>query len=138
MKTKGCGIQQTMTVQEIAAMAQGGMNRQQIADYYGISVRRLNQLFKERNDLLQAFNTGLAQGIRFATGKLMELIDEKNVVSILFFLKCRASWIEQQYVKEKETQELPRVKIFLPHNNRDALSNDIVIESGSDSMEEES
>src|SRR5574343_1051691 len=119
MKTKGCGIQNTMTVQEISAMAQGGMNRQQIADYYGISVRRLNQLFKERSDLLQAFNTGLAQGIKFATGKLMELIEEKNVVSILFFLKCRASWIEQQYVKEKEEKELPRRVIILPHNNRD-------------------
>lgn len=130
MKTKGCGIQQTMTLQEISAMAQGGMNRQQIADYYGISVRRLNQIFKERSDLLQAFNTGLAAGIRFATGKLMELIDEKNVVSILFFLKCRAQWVEQQYIREKEEKNIPQVRIFLPHNKRD----EVVIDS--DSMDE--
>lgn len=114
-----------MTIQEISAMAQGGMNRQQIADYYGISVRRLNQLFKERSDLLQAFNTGLAQGIKFATGKLMELIEEKNVVSILFFLKCRAQWVEQQYIREKEEKNIPQVRIFLPHNKRD----EVVIDS---------
>jgi len=101
-------------------MAAGGMNRQQVADYFGITVRRLNQIFKEREDLLSAFNTGIAEGIKTATDALMDKIRSGDTVPILFYLKCRAGWVEQQYIKEKpDMDNIPRVNVYLPSNNRD-------------------
>lgn len=118
-KTKGCGTQKTMTEELLKEMSAGGMNRQQAADYFGITVRRLNQIFKEREDLLNAFNTGLAEGIKIATDSLMEKIKKGSTIEILFYLKCRAGWIEEQHRKKEVSEEdRPRISIFLPENGR--------------------
>lgn len=110
-----------MTADEIREMASGGMSRQQVADYYGITVRRLNQIFKQRDDLLAAFNTGLAQGIKVATRELMNRIQEGNIIATIFYLKARGGWIEQQYIKQKPDTNSTKVQIYLPDNGRDSV-----------------
>jgi transcriptional regulator with XRE-family HTH domain len=121
MPAKNTGIEKIMTSDEIREMACGGMSRQQVADYYGITVRRLNQIFKQRNDLLAAFNTGLAQGIKVATRELMNRIQEGNIIATIFYLKARGGWIEQQYIKQKPETDAPKVQIYLPDNGRDSV-----------------
>lgn len=122
MPAKNTGIENIMTADEIKEMACGGMSRQQIADYYGITVRRLNQIFKKRNDLLAAFNTGLAQGIKVATRELMNRIQEGNIIATIFYLKARGGWIEQQYIKQKPETDAAKVQIYLPDNGRDSVN----------------
>lgn len=122
MPAKNTGIESIMTADEIREMACGGMSRQQVADYYGITVRRLNQIFRQRNEFLAAFNTGLAQGIKVATQELMNRIKEGNIIATIFYLKARGGWIEQQYVKEKPESDSPKVQIFLPDNGRDQVN----------------
>lgn len=115
------GVMEVMTVEELKEMAVGGMNREQVANYYGVSVRRLNQIFVSRPDFKEAFDCGLAQGIRIATGALMDKIRAGSTVEILFYLKCRAAWCEEQYkLKAKQdTVKLPEIQVYLPENNRD-------------------
>ena len=114
------GVMEVMTVEELKEMAIGGMNREQVANYYGVSVRRLNQIFVSRPDFKEAFDCGLAQGIRIATGALMEKIRSGSTVEILFYLKCRAGWCEEQYkLKAKqEAAKMPEIQVYLPDNNR--------------------
>ena len=114
------GVAEVMTVGELKEMAVGGMNREQVAAYYGIGIRSLNQIFVSRPDFKEAFDCGLAQGIRIATRALMEKIASGSTIETLFYLKCRAGWCEEQHkLKTKqETAKMPDVQIYLPANGR--------------------
>ncbi len=131
MKVKGAGLFGTMKIENMEAMAEKGMTRQQIGAYYGVTGQRIGQLIKEHPELEEAFDRGLSKGIEKVTNKLWELIEEKNIVAILFFLKCHGKWIEQQYVKEKEVDDSPRVTIFLPENNRDIIQGEVITDEQS-------
>lgn len=124
MTVKNTGLIETLDLEAIKAMAAQGMSRQQIGSYYGVTGQWIGKLVKKHPELEKAFNAGLAIGINRASNKLMELIDAGNVVAILFYLKCQAGWMEQQYrhVKEKpDESNIPRVQIFIPDNQRDGL-----------------
>ena len=122
MTVKNTGLIETLDLDHIKAMAAQGMSRQQIGSYYGVTGQWIGKLVKKHPELEEAFNAGLAIGINRASNKLMELIDAGNIVAILFYLKCQAGWMEQQYVKEKpDESNIPRVQIFIPDNQRDGL-----------------
>jgi len=122
MTVKNTGLIETLDLEAIKAMAAQGMSRQQIGSYYGVTGQWIGKLIKKHPELEEAFNAGLAQGINRASNKLMELIEAGNIVAILFYLKCQAGWMEQQYVKEKpDESNIPRVRIFIPDNQRDGL-----------------
>ena len=122
MTVKNTGLIETLDLDHIKAMASQGMSRQQIGSYYGVTGQWIGKLVKKHPELEKAFNAGLAIGINRASNKLMELIDAGNIVAILFYLKCQAGWMEQQYVKEKpDESNIPRVRIFIPDNQRDGL-----------------
>lgn len=122
MTVKNTGLIETIDLDAIKAMAAQGMSRQQIGSYYGVTGQWIGKLIKKHPELEEAFNAGLAQGINRASNKLMELIDAGNIVAILFYLKCQAGWMEQQYVKEKVDQStIQKVRIYIPDNGRDNL-----------------
>ena len=122
MTVKNTGLIETLDLDHIKAMASQGMSRQQIGSFYGVTGQWIGKLVKKHPELEEAFNAGLAIGINRASNKLMELIDAGNIVAILFYLKCQAGWMEQQYVKEKpDESNIPRVRIFIPDNQRDGL-----------------
>lgn len=113
------GVMEIMEIEELKEMAAGGMSREQVAHYYGVSERRLNQIFASRPDFKEAFSCGLSKGIQIATKALMDKIKSGSTVEILFYLKCRAGWCEEQYkLKTKETEKGPEIQIYLPDNNR--------------------
>ena len=118
-----------MNVEGLSTMASQGMTRKQCADLYGITPQRFNQILGKEPDLLAALDSGLAQGIQVATKALMDRIAEGNVIATLFFLKARAGWIEEQYVKDKTATNAPKVQIFLPDNGRDIALNTQAVES---------
>lgn len=127
MTVKNTGLIETLDLEHIKAMAAQGMSRQQIGSFYGVSGQWVGKLIKKHPELEEAFNAGLAQGINRASNKLMELIEAGNIVAILFYLKCQAGWMEQQYVKEKVDQStIPKVRIFIPDNQRDDLFTETV------------
>ena len=120
-------ILETINFDHVKQMASQGMSRGQIGAYFGITGQRVGQLIKENPDLEEAFESGLAVGINRASNKLMELIEAGNIVAILFYLKCQAGWMEQQYVKDKvDESTLPKVMIYLPDNQRDGLLTETV------------
>ena len=127
MTVKNTGLIETLDLEALKQMAAQGMSRQQIGSYYGVTGQWIGKLIKKHPELEEAFNAGLAQGINRASNKLMELIEAGNIVAILFYLKCQAGWMEQQYVKEKlDESTLPKVRIFLPHNGRDDVFTETV------------
>ena len=122
MTVKNTGLIETLDLEALKQMAAQGMSRQQIGSYYGVTGQWIGKLIKKHPELEEAFNAGLAQGINRASNKLMELIEAGNIVAILFYLKCQAGWMEQQYVKDKvDESTIPRVRIFIPDNQRDGL-----------------
>ena len=114
------GVAEIMEVEEIKEMSMNGMKREQIADYYGVTVRRLNQIFVSRPEFKAAFDCGRAKGIRFVTKCLMDKISDGETVPMIFYLKSNAGWCEEQYrLKEKrEAVKSPEIQIYLPENNR--------------------
>ena len=133
MAEKGSGVMQTMkmNVEALSTMASQGMTRKQCADFYGITPQRFNQILGKEPDLLAAFDSGLAQGIQVATKALMDRVKNGDLIAILFFLKCRAGFVEEQYLlkNREDKNDLPRVQIFLPDNSRDIALNTQAVES---------
>lgn len=114
------GVAEIIEIEELKEMSLNGMSREQIADYYGVTVRRLNQIFVTRPDFKAAFDCGKAKGIRLATNCIMDKIREGNLLAAMFYSKCNAGWCEEQYrLKEKrEAVKSPEVMIYLPENHR--------------------
>jgi len=125
-KTKGCGLFSTMKIEHVERMAENGMSRAQIGDYFGVTGQRIGQLIKEHPELDEAFSRGLSKGIEKASNKLMELIEGGNLIATIFYLKAQAKWREAQYDKpEEDTSNAPKITIFLPENGRDIPQIDI-------------
>lgn len=121
MKTKGAGLFNTLNLKHIETMAENGMTRAQIGDYYGVTGQRIGQLIKEHPELDECFSRGLAKGIEKVTNKFMELIEGGNLIACIFYLKAQAKWKEAQYDKpENDLSNAHRVTIYLPDNQRDS------------------
>lgn len=121
-KAKGAGLFNSLNLKHIEKMAEAGMSRAQIGDYYGVTGQRIGQLIREHPELDEAFSRGLSKGIEKASGKLMELIESGNLIATIFYLKAQAGWKEAQYVKEPvDLSNVPKVQIILPDNSRQAV-----------------
>lgn len=118
-KVKGAGLFNSLNVAHVERMAEAGMTRAQIGDYYGVTGQRIGQLIREHPELDAAFSRGLSKGIEKASSKLMEMIEGGNLIATIFYLKAQAGWKEAQYVKEPiDLSNAPRVQILLPDNGR--------------------
>jgi len=121
---KGSGLIKNLNLEHIEKMAEAGMSRQQIGQWYGVTGQRIGQLVEEHPDLDEAFTRGLAKGIEKASNGLMKLIEEGNLIATIFYLKCQAKWREAQYDKPEPETNVQRVSIYLPHNSRDEIEID--------------
>ncbi len=122
-KVKGAGLFNSLNVAHVERMAEAGMSRQQIGNYYGVTGQRIGQLIREHPELDEAFSRGLSKGIEKASNKLMELIENGNLIATIFYLKAQAGWKEAQYVKDiPDLSNAPRVQIYIPDNSRQVFS----------------
>lgn len=85
------------------------LTQEQIADYFGISRRTLNNM-RERDDrIAAAYAKGKAKGIAKVGSALFSQALKGNTTAQIFYLKTQAGWREQ----EVEQQDLPPINITL-------------------------
>lgn len=74
------------------------MTMDQIADFFGIHANTLRRRMQEDPRVKVAYKKGEASAIDDAGSSLLDLVKEKNVTAIIFFLKTRARWRETDHV----------------------------------------
>lgn len=101
-------------------MATLGMDRKMVAGYWGISKDKFSELCDEYPIIEEVFLMGMTAGITRAAQKLEEMVDEKQLVPVLFRLKV-GGFVEAEKLIGKQNNEnnVQKVNIFLPDNGRD-------------------
>lgn len=99
-----------------------GLTRDMVGYYFGITRAKFNELCAEYPIIEEVYLMGLSRGIVKTAQKLEEMVDEKQMVPVIFRLKT-AGFIEADKLigKNTDTESAPQVQIFLPNNNRDNL-----------------
>lgn len=94
-------------ISKAEALAAQGLTQEQIASVLGIGLSTLmnkKAKFKEFGD---AIKRGQDKGIATISNALFNKAKQGDNVAMLFYLKCRAGWREQ----EPETKEIPSIII---------------------------
>jgi transcriptional regulator with XRE-family HTH domain len=94
------------SVEELASL---GLTEQQIADSLGISRSTLNRRKVDDDTFDTALRKGKAQAIVKASSALMQEVENGSLRAIIFYLKCRAGWREE----EPEIKEIPPLTISI-------------------------
>jgi transcriptional regulator with XRE-family HTH domain len=92
------------TVEELASI---GLTEQQIADSLGISRSTLSRRKNDDETFDTALRKGKAKAIVKVSSALMAEVEKGSLRAIIFYLKCRAGWREE----EPETGEIPPMVI---------------------------
>tara|TARA_B110000971_G_scaffold45586_1_gene45590 strand:+ start:158 stop:493 length:336 start_codon:yes stop_codon:yes gene_type:complete len=96
-----------LDLEYVAKLASLGLTEQQIADSLGISRSTLSR----RKTADETFDTALRKGKAQATVKvssaLMTEVEKGSLRAIIFYLKCRAGWREE----EPEIHDIPAMTI---------------------------
>lgn len=106
----------------IYRMATLGLDRKMIGGYYGLSPSKFNELCEEYPIIEEVFLMGMTAGVLKAAQRLEEMVDEKQLVPVIFRLKS-GGFIEADKLigKQKEETAQTRVNIYLPDNGRDTI-----------------
>lgn len=91
------------TMEDVTRLASQGLTNTQIADCLNIGHSTYYLYYKENKDFKDAVDKGRSKGIGFATSKLFELIKEKNLGAIIYYLRCRDTerWNEKKQIDIK-------------------------------------
>ena len=123
-KPKDSGLKQLLTPAMVKAYAAKGMSLKEIGLMYGYTNQRIGQLIGKDAELKEAWEAGNAELCDTLTSALMRLVEKDNLVAVIFALKARCGWVEQQYLLNKQDAALqPQVTVYLPANNRSAAPN---------------
>jgi len=76
---------------------------EQVAGYFNISVDDFQVLQKKDKRVLRAFKKGKIRGVVKAVKLLWQQMEAGNVSAIIFFLKTRGGWSEQQYKEDRDS-----------------------------------
>ena len=118
-KKKTSGLQQVLTPDLVEGYAAQGMNFKEIALMYGCSKEWIGNVIGTKPELQAAWEAGNAKLCEIATAALMKKIQNGDTIAILFTLKARCGWVEQQYLINKPDVNLsPQVNVYLPENYR--------------------
>lgn len=96
-KTKEIDLEK---VEELASL---GLSEQQIADSLGISRSTLSRRKNDNETFDTALRKGKAKAVVKASSALMTQIEKGSLRAIIFYLKCRGGWREE----EPEIREIP-------------------------------
>jgi transcriptional regulator with XRE-family HTH domain len=97
-------------VEELASL---GLTEQQIADSLGISRSTLSRRKTDNDTFDTALRKGKAKAIVKVSSALMAEIEKGSLRAVIFYLKCRAGWREE----EPEIREIPPMVIRVHSNN---------------------
>jgi|SRR6478736_5967279 len=83
------------TLEKVEGYAALGLTKEQIASCLGISYQTFNEKTKEYSEFSDAVKRGLDKGIARMANLLIKHAEGGNVPSVIFFLKARAKWSDQ-------------------------------------------
>lgn len=92
---------------KVEALAAQGLTQAQIGSVIGISHQTMAKKKRENIELVEAIKRGQDKGVATITNALFNKAKSGDNVAMLFYLKCRAGWREQ----EVETREIPTIVI---------------------------
>lgn len=106
-------------------LATFGLTRDHVGYYFGITRAKFNELCAEYPIIEEVYLMGLSRGIVKAAQRLEELVDEKQMIPVIFRLKT-AGFIEADKLigKTADSESAPKVSIFLPDNGRSEVIDD--------------
>ena len=101
-----------------------GLNREQIADCLGIGKTTLYDKSKDYPELAEAIKRGLSKGIARAASLLIKHAESGNVASVIFFLKAKGKWSDQniEEVEKAIKTELDAVREMVQQCMRDKIA----------------
>jgi hypothetical protein len=91
-------------------LARLGMTNQQIADCLGVCEERLYKEKRENTEIAELIKRGRAEGIAQAVKMLDQHIEDGDKTCLIFKLKCKAGWNEQQHILEKIARDIAELK----------------------------
>jgi DNA-binding XRE family transcriptional regulator len=90
-------------IEKVEGYAALGLTKEQIANCLGISYQTLNEKSKEYPEFAEAIKTGLDKGIARMANLLIKHAEAGSVPSVIFFLKARAKWSDQNLDEVEKT-----------------------------------
>ena len=127
VKSVGGRRQVYLDPEMIYRMATVGLSREMVANYYGITKGRFQELIEDYPELDEAYLMGMSAGMAKAAMSLEKQIEGGNMVSTIFRLKT-GGWIEADKRKDNQESTAPRVQIYIPSNGRDDNTIDVTQE----------
>ncbi len=70
------------------------LNQEQIADYFGISLRTFQRMMDADPELLAFYKRGKARAVKDIAGSLLSMARDGDKVAAMFYLKTQAGWRE--------------------------------------------
>ncbi len=116
VKRKKPGLANQLTPATVEALARKGLTMEEIGRYANCTSQNVSYALRTTPELKEAWNRGMLELQELTTSKLVELIEEKNLIAILFTLKCRFGWRE---TGPANIDDAPKIRIYLPSNNRE-------------------
>jgi hypothetical protein len=103
-------------------MATLGLDRKQVAGYWGMKPDKFKQLCEEYPQIEEYYLMGMTAGILNAAKVLEEMVNEKQMIPVIFRLKT-GGFIEaeKRLGKEANEEQQAKVSIFLPDNGRNEV-----------------
>ena len=102
-------IIKTIDLQAAEELASLGLTDQQIADSLGISRSTLSRRKADDDTFEAILRRGKAKAIVKVSSALMQEVENGSLRAIIFYLKCRAGWREE----EPEIKEIPPLTISI-------------------------
>ena len=99
----------TIDLQAAEELASLGLTDQQIADSLGISRSTLSRRKADDDTFEAILRKGKAKAIVKVSSALMQEVENGSLRAIIFYLKCRAGWREE----EPEIREIPPLTISI-------------------------
>lgn len=96
-------------VAKVEGLAAQGLDLVQIANVLGINRSTLCKKKAQFEELEDAIKRGRDKGIAAISNALFQKAKKGDTTSMIFFLKCRAGWREQ----EAEQKDIPPINITL-------------------------
>lgn len=91
-------------IEELAGL---GFTQENIYNYFGMSCDTWYKRVKEKPEIAEAIKRGKAKTLANVTGKLMELVNQKNLGAIIFYLKTQHRWSENLNITTELKEKAP-------------------------------
>lgn len=79
-------------LEKVKALAQRGLNMQQIADYFGVHIDTICERKKDFSEFSEAIRQGRANGLGIVSNVLMDLIKSRDIQAVKYYMNNVGDW----------------------------------------------